>query len=569
MAKVLVVDDEEAARHAVRRALEGAGHEVFVAGGVTEALAVQEARRPEVILTDITMPDRDGFDLLRQVIDLAQPPPVIVVSASQHLDMVIRSLREGAFDYLIKPYELEQLRHVVRRAVERRELQVRSLRFQEELQEKNKRLEAAEGELVRHAVELEAKVEKRTRELLETELRYRDLFNLANDVIFTVDVGTGRILDANIQALRMTGYTHEELTSMIAQELHPEADIGLVEDLCRREAVTDPGSGITTDIPILTKDGRRIVVSMSCSVIEHLGRRIVNRICRDVTLTREMEKRLAEYTRQLEDDFGEKTRLLMESQAQLIQAEKMAALGNLVAGVAHEINTPLGSINSNNDIFALAFNRVTAAVTECQGAASGAADDLRQCSEILGDALRTNRMACERIVNIVRSLRNFARLDEAERKRVDLREGLESTLTLVSHELKNRIRVARDFEEIPQIDCFPNQLNQVFMNMLVNAAQAIEGPGEIRIRTWEEAGTIRVRIADTGKGIPQEIRGRIFEPGFTTKRPGLGTGLGLAICDRIVKNHGGRIEVESEVGHGTAFTIVIPFAAPSERKTNG
>jgi signal transduction histidine kinase len=162
-------------------------------------------------------------------------------------------------------------------------------------------------------------------------------------------------------------------------------------------------------------------------------------------------------------------------------------------------------------------------------------------------------------------LRNFARLDEAERKKADLHEGIESTLTLVAHELKGRVTVIKDFGDIPEIECYPNQLNQVFMNMLINASQAIEGEGEIRIRTWQQDGTIRIAISDSGKGIPPEFQSKVFDPGFTTKRAGLGTGLGLSICLKIVEDHGGRIELESNVGRGTTFTIVLPLEGAAER----
>ncbi len=174
---------------------------------------------------------------------------------------------------------------------------------------------------------------------------------------------------------------------------------------------------------------------------------------------------------------------------------------------------------------------------------------------------RANRTACERIVKIVRGLRNFARLDEAERKKVDLHEGLESTLTLVNHKLENRVEVVRDYGEIPQIECFPSRLNQVFMNILVNACHAIEGKGSITIKTLADDGCIRISFRDTGKGIEAKVLQNIFDPGFTTKGVGTGMGLGLAICYQIVRDHGGSIDVESEPGRGTTFTITLPTKA--------
>lgn len=279
---------------------------------------------------------------------------------------------------------------------------------------------------------------------------------------------------------------------------------------------------------------------------------------------------LARYTQDLVDKFQQRTKQLLDSQAQLAQAEKMAALGNLVAGIAHEINTPLGSINSNNDIFALALGRIRRHIEAQQGAETGRASaDLADMLSIVDDALRINRLAADRIIQIVRSLKNFARLDEAERKRADVHEGLESTLTLVAHELKRRINVMRDYGQVREIECVPNQLNQVFMNMLINAAQAIEGEGAIRIRTREEEGAIRISISDSGKGIAPEVLPKIFDPGFTTKRPGLGTGLGLSICYKIVQDHNGRIEVESEAGRGTTFTIVLPINEAAGRDIHG
>jgi len=243
-----------------------------------------------------------------------------------------------------------------------------------------------------------------------------------------------------------------------------------------------------------------------------------------------------------------------ELMSQLIQSEKMAALGLLVAGVAHEINTPMGAIHSNNDIMTRAVGKVRKLLEPAPD------NEVRRLLDILGEVCRNNEIATERIMNIVRNLKNFARLDEAERKKVNIHEGIESTLSLLRHQLKNRIRIVKCFGDIPEIECYPNELNQVFMNILVNAAQAIKHRGEITVKTWREGDRVKIAISDTGVGIPPENLSKVFDPGFTTKGVGLGTGLGLSICYKIVQEHRGTIEAESSK-QGTTFTISIPLNA--------
>lgn len=251
-------------------------------------------------------------------------------------------------------------------------------------------------------------------------------------------------------------------------------------------------------------------------------------------------------------------RALRDMQAQLVQTEKMAALGNLVAGVAHEINTPIGSIHANADVIRRAIDIVKGAYATVRVDDPAMQDQLSKAIEILEESNTTMRTATERIVRIVRSLRNFARLDEAERKTVDLHEGIESTLTLVYHEYKNRIEVVRDFGTLPKVECYPNQLNQVFLNILVNAIQAIKGTGAITITTRASGDHVTLSFADTGKGIAPANLDRIFDPGFTTKGVGVGTGLGLSIVYKIIHAHQGRIDVTSTVGTGTTFHITLP-----------
>jgi signal transduction histidine kinase len=251
-----------------------------------------------------------------------------------------------------------------------------------------------------------------------------------------------------------------------------------------------------------------------------------------------------------------------------VQQEKMAALGKLVAGVAHEMNTPIGTITSNADTLSRSLTRLRD-VVKSEDCPEGVrqSSGLTKVLGVLEDISRINQLACDRIITIVSSLRNFARLDEADFQMADLHQGLESTLTLVHHELKNRIQVVKEYGDIPSIRCHPNQINQIFMNMLVNGAQAIKNEGVITIRTFREDDIVNVQFSDTGVGIPPENLPRIFDPGFTTKGVGVGTGLGLSICFKIVQDHGGRIDVDSEPGKGSTFTIRLPLEGKEPRKS--
>ena len=259
--------------------------------------------------------------------------------------------------------------------------------------------------------------------------------------------------------------------------------------------------------------------------------------------------------------FEQMAKSLRDAQQQLVMKEKMASLGNLVAGVAHEINSPIGALHSAANTSSLCVQRITESV-ESSAAAAELKEDRRLTRAL--KSLKSNTdvtvMASERIGTIVQSLKNFARLDEAEYQKVDIHEGLESTLNLLQHEMKSRIETVVEFGDIPAVHCYPNQLNQVFMNVLTNAMEAIEGAGTVTIETTSDGEHIHVKISDTGIGIPQDELPRIFDPGFTTKGVGVGTGLGLSTSFNILESHGARTIVDSEVGKGTEFTIVLPIS---------
>ena len=255
-----------------------------------------------------------------------------------------------------------------------------------------------------------------------------------------------------------------------------------------------------------------------------------------------------------------------DAKAQLIQSDKMASLGLLVAGLAHEINTPLGAIHSNNDTVSRSIDKTRQLLEGQENLTSADRSRLQQLVAILQDVCDNTALATERLMSVVGSLKNFARVDEADFQKADLHEGIESTLTIVQHQLKNRIVVDKQFGNLPLVECHPNRLNQVFMNLLVNASQAIPDKGTITIRTAKKGDSVTISISDTGVGIPAENIPRIFDPGFTTKGVGVGTGLGLSICYKIIEEHEGKIDVESG-DQGTTFTITLPLGRGKKVKS--
>jgi signal transduction histidine kinase len=266
---------------------------------------------------------------------------------------------------------------------------------------------------------------------------------------------------------------------------------------------------------------------------------------------------------------------LEAAQTQLLQSERMASIGQLAAGVAHEINNPVGFVNSNlgslqtyvNNLLSLlsAFEKFESTLPEA------AKEHIRKVKKdidfvfLLDDitALLTESLdGLKRVTRIVQDLKNFSHVGEAERQMADLESGVESTLRVVWNELKFKAEVIKEFAGIPHIMCYPSQLNQVFMNLLVNASHALQDKGKITIRTGFDDDQVWIEVEDTGRGIAPENMSRIFTPFFTTKPVGQGTGLGLSLSYGIVKNHLGRIDVKSVVGQGTSLTVFLPRNCP-------
>ena len=408
--RILIVDDEEAIRNLFAIALSER-YECVTAADTAEALRLLAAQQFALVISDVQMPGLSGVELLRKIVSDFSDTAVIMVSGIDRSQRVIDALRIGAFDYLLKPCDLDVLQLRVEQALERRTLLQNGKRYQEDLE--------------RHNAELSA------------------------------------------QRARMTNL-----------------------------------------------------------------------------------------------------------QAQLMQSEKMASLGQLAGGVAHELNNPAGFIYSNMeslDQYAAGLTRLLGVYDcallspELTAQANAIKKEIKyeevlsELSSIIADC----REGARRIRDIVMNLRTFSRLDEAEVTQIDIHASIDSTLRILSQYYNSdHIALKREYATLPPIHCFAGQLNQVWMNLLMNAAQAIgSGPGEVRVETGVKDEMVFVRISDTGSGIKPEDMEKIFEPFFTTKPVGVGTGLGLSISYGIITNHGGTITVASTPGKGTAFTTLIPLVA--------
>jgi PAS domain S-box-containing protein len=383
--------------------------------------------------------------------------------------------------------------------------------------------------------------------LAYNERRFRSLVENANDIIYSLSPdGIMTYISPNWKDI--LGHDLSEVVgTSFAPLIHPDDLQKCFDFLASVIETGEKQSGI--EYRVKHKDGnwRWHTSNASCTKDEQGNVESYIGIARDIT-----EKKNAQLA--LEKAMRE----LRETQVQLIQSEKMAALGKLVAGVAHEINSPMGAISSMQDTLSTAIEKLQGALTRAAPEVLDKNRTIRKTLDAIHEANRVIDTGTDRIIDIVKSLRTFARLDEAEMKKADIHEGLDSALTLIHHDLKDRIDIVRDYGDLSPIVCYPGKLNQLFLNILVNASQAIEGKGQVTITTFEKNGEVYIEIRDTGRGIPKGDIDSIFDPGFTTKGVGVGTGLGLSICFQIIQEHNGRIEVKSKIGKGSVFTVVLP-----------
>ena len=303
-------------------------------------------------------------------------------------------------------------------------------------------------------------------------------------------------------------------------------------------------------------------------LLEDINRDLENKIAARTQELSMANQELHQRHQQIEVAYQE----LARAQEQLIHSEKMASLGLLVAGVAHELNNPISYVYSNLEFIEDYTERLVHIVEACSPSLKNPAAETVQHGEVskeiarfdstvktMRELISSSKEGAERVKKVVLDLRVFSRTDDVGLVLADLHEGIESTLNLLAKQYQDRITVQRDYGNLPLVECYPGQINQVFMNLLQNAAQAIPNYGEVQIKTWAEKGWAKIMIKDNGVGIAESDVKKIFDPFFTTKAVGAGTGLGLSISYGIIEKHGGKIQVSSKMNQGTVFILELPI----------
>lgn len=409
---------------------------------------------------------------------------------------------------------------------------------------------------------------------------YESILDSAGDGIYGLNA-EGTCTFANPAAARMLGWEVHELVGKpihdVAHHTHPDGRPYPAAECPSRLAMHEGTVSQVEDEVFWRKDCSSFDVAYTTTPIRDEGK-IVGAVVvfSDITFRKQTER----YLQQSNTELKALNQKLHDAQHQLLQSEKMASVGQLAAGVAHEINNPVGFVASNLGTLGQYFDRMVA-VIETYEKAEELMDKSSEVYARLGELklkldlpflrqdvsalMKESRDGLDRVSRIVQDLKEFSHVDEPEWQWADLHKGLDSTLNMVWGEIQDKAEIVKEYGDLPEVECLPFQISQVFMSLLLNAAQSIEGRGTITLRTGRLDEEVWVEVADTGCGIEPENLQRIFEPFFTTRPVGKGVGLGLSLAYNVVQKHHGRIEVDSKPGKGSVFRVWLPLRQP-ERK---
>lgn len=554
--RILLVEDSETQALKLSSVLEEGGWEVRHTPTAEAALEALNESVPDLIVVDYYLPGSRGDELCRQIRQNVNTRglPVLMMTSEEGEAAELHGLESGADDYVSKSVETDILLLRVRALLRKSRVQSALLSGSEGLFRRARILAIDDSptylELLTEELRSEGYQVEKTLSPTDGLARVGSepfdcvLVDLIMPEMDGVEVcrrlnEMRRAMDSPIVVLMLTAHeSKEEMTRGL--EAGADDFVGKSNDL----AVLKARIRALLRRKFFQEDNQRIYAELKNKELEAVRARAE----KEAAETRAaLAEKLTETNRELE----ETNRKLKETQMHLIQSEKMASLGQLVAGIAHEINNPLAFVLNN--LFTIETN------LEKIGVEAALSADSRKRLQKARVRLAEMKEGLDRVKELVLNLRTFSRLDEGDFKTVDVHQSIDSVLMFLRHRFGDRIQVVKDYDPDGTLSCFAGQLNQVFMNLLANATEAIDGSGTITITTRRDGQSFLVKVRDTGKGIPESIRHRLFEPFFTTKPVGEGTGLGLSISYAIVERHKGTIDVESEKGRGSQFTVEIPL----------
>lgn len=389
--------------------------------------------------------------------------------------------------------------------------------------------------------------------LQRSEKKYRELVQNANSIILRMDVN-GRITFFNEFAQSFFGYTEEEILgqNMVGTIVPEQESTGRDLKTMIYDIIRNPNKYGNSENENIRRDGKRVWIAWANRPIYDSNGNVSEILCIGNDISELKQARIS-----LEKAYQN----LQEAQSRLIQSEKMASLGMLVAGIAHEFNNPISAVQSANDTLESGIAKFEILCDEYAAQTNSVPPQAHKILAAIRNCQKVIEKGTERVASIVQRMKTFARLDEAEMQQADLNQNLRDTAAVFKHELKSGVILRMDLQELPTLRCSPARLNQLFIQLLRNANQACGDNAEILICSRVDRDAICIAISDTGIGIPQEDIDRIFDPGYTTRGVGIGIGLGLGlpICYQIAQEHNGRIDVESSVGSGSTFSVILPL----------
>ena len=657
--KILVVGDDATQCQPLSDSLRMKGYETIVVSSGAQAVVATERDIFSLALIDLTLPDMNGLEVMERIKAISPLTEAIILTEHALIDSAIEAPQKGAYSYILKPYQMDDLLLLIRHGIERREAQSEIRRLSEALRQTQQAIVVTNadlrieylnpafsllfgytlddvaglsldllvpdtyaalatpvdaekgtfnGEVIRRAQDGRlipillnispvkdeqgrvasyvcsmtdlTELKRMEASLRESEQKFRSISSSAQDAIIMLDENA-LINFWNAAAEKIFGYTADEvlgkdLHTLLAPKRYHEAYMAGFADF----RLTGQGNamGKTLELAAIRNGGTEFPMEISLSAVKSRGKWLAIGIVRDISERKQAEAQASADMETLSRTNLALTELnsrLKQAQTQLMQSEKMASIGLLAAGVAHEINNPIGYIHSNLgtlEVYVRKFlavldeyERIERTVPEMSDVFADVAaikkdEDWDYLKQDVVALLNESHEGVERVTKIVHNLKDFSRIDTEEKWQADdIHRGLDSTLNVIWNELKYTCEIRKEYGTLPPVDCMLSQLNQVFLNLLVNAAQAIETRGTITIRTGRAEDWIWIEIADTGTGIAPEHIGSIFDPFFTTKPVGKGTGLGLSVSYSIVQKHHGKIEVESTVGKGTVFRVWLPI----------